>query len=185
MEVLNVADTVSRAAAAGVLVAGGPEGRPIVQLSGVRLELHQPGPLPERVDVAFSRFHHIVVAVANDDESLEAWNEVFPFQPAPEGPEGLLARHHVPVGDSWFGITSVGTDAGAVGKFVERRGEGVYALAVVVDDRTSFMNSVSAAGGRILGSPADEQVFVHPASTHGVLLEVRNEWPGGVLRPSA
>jgi catechol 2,3-dioxygenase-like lactoylglutathione lyase family enzyme len=184
VEVDDVAIVAERARAAGAAVTDNA-GRTVIELSGVRIELRdEDGALEPPGIPSFNRFHHVVVAVNNDDQATGVWNHVFGFTPAPEGPDGQLASHHVPVGDAWFGLTATGTDAGAIGKFIERRGEGVYALALVVRDRADFAASVAAAGGRILGEPDDFQVFVHPATTHGVLLELASEWPGGIRRPT-
>lgn len=129
------------------------------------------------------RIHHVVVAVADEPAALATWRAAFGFRPAPEGPDGLLVRHHVPVGDAWFGVTSRGTDAHALARFVERRGEGVYAIALVVTDRADAVARVTDAGAHVIGDVRDSQVFVHPRSTHGVLLELAEEWPGGIRRP--
>jgi methylmalonyl-CoA/ethylmalonyl-CoA epimerase len=131
---------------------------------------------------AVARIHHVVVAVGDESVALGEWRAAFDFRPAPEGPQGLLVPHHVPVGDAWFGVTSRGTDAQAVGRFVARRGAGVYAIALVVADRAAAVAQVLHAGGQVLGAPNDVQVFVHPRSSHGVLVELLEEWPGGIRR---
>jgi hypothetical protein len=184
VEVDDAAPLLERARAEG-LTSGGEDGPPFVDLTGVCIELcEDDGRVEPSADSVFTRIHHVVVAVADEHDALERWGRVFPFTPAPEGPDGLVLHHHVPVGDAWFGITASGTDAGAVARFVERRGEGVYALSIVVPDRTAAAQAVADAGGRIVGGPDDFQVYVHPSSTHGVLLELADEWPGNIRRPA-
>ncbi len=176
VEVDKVSAVVHHAVDAGARVRA-DAGRFVLELSGVELELCERGELIEPPGAAFTRFHHVVVAVADDDAAIQEWDHVVGFRPAPEGPAGVLVAHHVPVGEAWFGLTSSGTDAGAITAFIERRGQGVYALALVVNDRDGFAESVRVAGGRVLGEAADQQRFVHPAATHGVLLELALEWP--------
>ena len=172
VEVNDAAALAGAARAAGVAV-GRHEGHVLVELNGVRIELREDdGRAAPPADVVFTRFHHVVVAVADDAAAVRRWGEVFAFTPAPEGPDGRVVSHHVPVGDAWFGLTSAGTDADAVARFVARRGEGVYALALVAPDRGALAARVTAAGGRLIGQPSDFQTFVHPATTHGVLLEL-------------
>src|SRR5262249_1522730 len=129
------------------------------------------------------RIHHVVVAVEVDDDAIATWRDAFGFVPAPEGPDGLLLRHHVPVGDTWFGLTSVGTNPTAVRRFVARRGEGFFALSLVVPDRTAAVARARGQGCEIVGDDDAAQIWVHPRSLHGVLLELAPEWPGGIRRP--
>jgi catechol 2,3-dioxygenase-like lactoylglutathione lyase family enzyme len=161
-------------------------GAPVLTVSGVPVTLVPEGEAVGARPTAggVRRVHHVVVAVGDEPSALARWRTAFDFRPAPEGPEGLLAPHHVPVGDAWFGVTSRGTDAEAVGRFVARRGEGVYAIALVVDDRAQAIARVADAGGQVLGGADDPQVFVHPRNTHGVLVELLEEWAGGVRRPA-
>ncbi len=79
--------------------------------------------------------------------------------------------------NGWFGLTAAGTDAGALRRFLDRRGEGVYALGVIVDDWAGTVKSLRRNGARLLTSEASSQTFVHPATTHGVLIEVVAERP--------
>jgi methylmalonyl-CoA/ethylmalonyl-CoA epimerase len=157
---------------------------PELAVTGVPITLVPPaspaGAVPSPGGVA--RIHHVVVAVDDESTALSEWRAAFDFRPAPEGPQGLLVPHHVPVGDAWFGVTSRGTDPDAVKRFVARRGAGVYAIALVVADRADAVARVVDAGGQVLGAPDDVQVFVHPRSTHGVLVELLEEWPGGIRR---
>jgi hypothetical protein len=51
-----------------------------------------------------------------------------------------------------------------------------------VAGRADAVARVVDAGGQVLGAPDDVQVFVHPRSTHGVLVELLEEWPGGIRR---
>jgi methylmalonyl-CoA epimerase len=70
------------------------------------------------------------------------------------------------------------TDADStIGKFVEKRGEGLHHVAVRVPDLTASVERLKAAGARLLNEPRQGAgghlyVFVHPASTGGVLLEL-------------
>jgi methylmalonyl-CoA epimerase len=64
-----------------------------------------------------------------------------------------------------------------IGKFVEKRGEGLHHVALRVPDLTAAVGRLKAAGARILNEPrrgagGHEYVFVHPSSTGGVLIEL-------------
>ncbi len=64
-----------------------------------------------------------------------------------------------------------------IGRFVEKRGEGLHHVALLVPDLAAAVARLKDAGARILNEPrrgagGHEYVFVHPGSTGGVLLEL-------------
>jgi LAO/AO transport system kinase len=64
-----------------------------------------------------------------------------------------------------------------VGKFLDKRGEGLHHVALKVPDLNAAVERLRAAGARLLNEPragagGHLYVFVHPASTGGVLLEL-------------
>jgi methylmalonyl-CoA epimerase len=67
-----------------------------------------------------------------------------------------------------------------IGKFIEKRGEGLHHLAVKVQDLNATVERLKAGGARLLNDPRPGAgghlyVFVHPSSTGGVLLELIQE----------
>jgi catechol 2,3-dioxygenase-like lactoylglutathione lyase family enzyme len=141
-------------------------------LTGVPLELRaddspgrgaSPGP--------FRRINHVVVAVADDGAAIGKWTSVFGAWP-PQIDDGHEVAHHLPVGKAWFGLTTAGTDAAALGRFLERRGEGVYALALVTDDQPATVAALAERGARLVGGEGSRQTFVHPSTTHGLLIDI-------------
>jgi LAO/AO transport system kinase len=64
-----------------------------------------------------------------------------------------------------------------IGRYLEKRGEGLHHVALLVPDLAAAVQRLKAGGARILNEPrrgagGHEYVFVHPASTGGVLLEL-------------
>jgi methylmalonyl-CoA epimerase len=64
-----------------------------------------------------------------------------------------------------------------VGKFLDKRGEGLHHVALKVPDLTAAVERLRAAGARLLNEPragagGHLYVFVHPSSAGGVLLEL-------------
>lgn len=63
-------------------------------------------------------------------------------------------------------------------KFMSKRGEGLHHIAVHVDNIESALERLKASGARLIdsapraGAHNTRVAFVHPASTHGVLLEL-------------
>ncbi len=70
------------------------------------------------------------------------------------------------------------TDADStIAKFVNKRGPGLHHIALRVDDLPSVLERLAATGARTINEPrigagGHIYVFVHPASTGGVLLEL-------------
>jgi LAO/AO transport system kinase len=67
-----------------------------------------------------------------------------------------------------------------IGKYLEKRGEGLHHVALLVPDLAAAVQRLKASGARILNEPRQgagghEYCFVHPASTGGVLLELIQE----------
>ncbi len=64
-----------------------------------------------------------------------------------------------------------------IGKFLEKHGPGLHHVALRVPDLEAAVARLKAAGSRVLNEPrigagGHRYVFIHPASTGGVLLEL-------------
>jgi methylmalonyl-CoA epimerase len=64
-----------------------------------------------------------------------------------------------------------------VGRFLDKRGEGLHHVALKVPDLNAAVERLRASGARLLNEPragagGHLYVFVHPASAGGVLLEL-------------
>jgi LAO/AO transport system kinase len=73
-------------------------------------------------------------------------------------------------------LEATGSDS-TIAKFIERRGPGLHHIALRVDDLAKATDRLRQAGARLLNEPrtgagGNTYVFVHPASTGGVLLEL-------------
>ncbi len=66
-----------------------------------------------------------------------------------------------------------------VGRFLDKRGPGLHHVALVVDDLDGRLHALAAAGVRLIdttprtGAGGARIAFVHPASTGGVLVELK------------
>ena len=57
------------------------------------------------------------------------------------------------------------------GKNLDSRGEGIHTMAMAVDDLQQTVDHLKAHDVRLIGE-GGPQVFVHPKSTHGILLQL-------------
>src|SRR5437016_3040097 len=83
----------------------------------------------------------------------------------------------LPVGGPRIELLEPTDPDSVVGRFLARRGEGLYHVAVRVPALRAAVARLRAAGARLLGEPqtgagGHRYVFLHPASTGGVLLEL-------------
>jgi LAO/AO transport system kinase len=67
-----------------------------------------------------------------------------------------------------------------IGRYLEKRGEGLHHIALLVPDLAGAVQRLKAGGALIMNEPrrgagGHQYVFVHPASTGGVLLELIQE----------
>ena len=176
----DVAEAAARLKAKGASIAVDAQGHVSLDpaaINGVAMELRPEDASgtrsagPQGPSGAYRRFDHLVVAVSDDEAAAACWAQLFGSWIEDPG-HTVEAVHHVPVGIAWFGLTGSGTDADALARFVERRGEGIYALAVVVDDRAATLDTLEKNGAQIIRQESSGQTFVHPKTSHGVLIDL-------------
>jgi LAO/AO transport system kinase len=83
----------------------------------------------------------------------------------------------LPAGPSRIELLEASEPDSVIAKFIEKRGEGLHHVAVKVPDLAATVNRLKMHGARLLNEPragagGHIYVFVHPASTGGVLLEL-------------
>jgi LAO/AO transport system kinase len=107
---------------------------------------------------------------------------------------GLQVTHHesipaekvnvamLPAGDSRIELLEPAAPDSPISKFLERHGPGLHHVALRVPDLHATATRLRESGARLLNEPREGAgghlyVFVHPASTGGVLLELIQESP--------
>lgn len=92
----------------------------------------------------------------------------------------------IPIGESRIELLEATMADSVIGKFVEKKGEGLHHIAVHVPDLARAVETLKAAGTRLvseeikIGAGGHAYVFVHPSSAGGVLVELVQERPSGV-----
>jgi LAO/AO transport system kinase len=86
----------------------------------------------------------------------------------------------LPAGDSRIELLEPSAADSPISKFLEKRGPGLHHVALRVPDLAAAVARLRDAGARLLNEPragagGHLYVFVHPASTGGVLLELIQE----------
>lgn len=84
----------------------------------------------------------------------------------------------VPVGESRLELLEPTSDDSTIAKFIAKRGEGLHHVCMKVPDLQAAVDRLKEDGVRLVseeiktGAGGHQYVFVHPASTGGVLLEL-------------
>jgi methylmalonyl-CoA epimerase len=84
----------------------------------------------------------------------------------------------IPLGESRIELLEPLHAESPVQKFMAKRGEGIHHIAVSVDNIEEALERFKAAGARLIdtvprrGAHNSKIAFIHPSSTHGVLLEL-------------
>src|ERR1700683_2711622 len=122
---------------------------------------------------------HLGIAVGSIDEALCFYQEQLGLAGAAREPAAHEKVHvaMAPLEGSRIELLEPTEADSAVGKFLDKRGEGLHHVALKVPDLNEAVERLRAAGARLLNEPRKGAgghlyVFVHPASTGGVLLEL-------------
>ena len=122
--------------------------------------------------------NHIGIATTDIEASLKQYRELFD---APETEiirnveHGLLAAF-IEQGETHIELLEPLRADTAIGRFIERHGEGIHHLAFTVDDIDAKAKELAELGIPIIDGPRDglrgRIAFTHPSATHGVLIEI-------------
>ncbi len=128
------------------------------------------------------RIDHVGVAVKSVEEALKFYRDIVGMECL--GTE-TVAGEKVRVamlgaGESRIELLEATERDSTIGKFVEKRGGGLHHVALKVPDLGAAAERLRAAGARVMNEPrigagGHRYIFVHPASTGGVLLELIEE----------
>ena len=141
--------------------------------------------LPRRAAVATEpRFaiDHLGIAVGSIDEALRFYQVALGMGAATRETVESEKVHvaMLQAGESRLELLEPMDATGTIAKFLEKRGPGIHHIALRVADLALAVERLRAGGARILneariGAGGHRYVFVHPASTGGVLLELIEE----------
>ena len=100
-----------------------------------------------------------------------------------EAPEEVASQrvraHFLPVGEAKLELLEATAPDSAIAKYVETRGPGLHHITLRVDDINAAVAQLKARGVRLIdeqprpGAEHSLVAFIHPASAHGVLVELK------------
>ena len=122
---------------------------------------------------------HVGIAVNDIDAALKFFGDVFRTPPAAVeelADQGVRATL-IQVGQTRLELLEPLSPESAVGRFIERRGEGLHHLALNVDDIQGKLAILAGRGIQLVDEKPREGLsgsiaFIHPRSVFGVLTEL-------------
>jgi methylmalonyl-CoA/ethylmalonyl-CoA epimerase len=128
---------------------------------------------------------HIGIAVKDLSAALAFYRDALGLEV--EAPEEVVSQrvraHFVPVGGPKLELLEATSEESPIAKHIEKRGPGLHHITLRVDDIVQALARLKARGVRLVDEeprPGAERsliAFVHPASTGGVLIELKQNVP--------
>ena len=127
-----------------------------------------------------THIEHIGIAVENLEESIKYYENVLGLKcyAIEEVADQKVKTAFFMVGETKIELLESTSSEGPIGKFVEKKGQGMHHIAFAVNDTTEALKTVEQRGVRLIDKSARKGAeglqigFLHPKSTHGVLTEL-------------
>lgn len=125
-----------------------------------------------------TRIAHIGIAVESLETILPLYRDLLgmPAVPLDDADGARIAG--LAAGDSLVELLQPEESDSPIGKFLAKRGPGIHHICFAVDDLDGTLERCRAAGLRLIdqqpriGAEGKRIAFLHPSSTHGVLVEL-------------
>jgi methylmalonyl-CoA/ethylmalonyl-CoA epimerase len=129
------------------------------------------------------KLDHIGIAVKDLDQAMKLYREAFGIEPdlVYESSYTKAKIAFFPVGDVRIELIQPIEPESVVGKFLEKRGEGIHHISYRVKDVDGSLAELEEKGVQLIDKKSrkvreNERVaFLHPKSTNGVLVELIQE----------
>ncbi len=136
---------------------------------------------------------HVGIAVKDLGAALAFYRDALglEIEPAEDVASQRVRAHFIPVGGSSLELLESTAPDSAIAKYVEKNGPGLHHITLRVDDIHAAVAQLKTRGVRMIdeqprpGAEGSTIAFVHPAATHGVLLELKQAGEAASHQPSA
>jgi methylmalonyl-CoA/ethylmalonyl-CoA epimerase len=127
-----------------------------------------------------TKIEHVALAVSDLEAAVQLYKEVWglPLEHRETVEEQGVEEAMFRLGDSYLQLMApLGPDT-VIGKFIEKRGEGLHHIAYEVDDIEASLAGLKKNGAQLIdeeprnGSRNTRVAFVHPKGNRGLLVEL-------------
>jgi methylmalonyl-CoA/ethylmalonyl-CoA epimerase len=130
-----------------------------------------------------THIEHIGIAVESLEEAIPFYEKIFGFKcySIEEVKDQKVKTAFFKVGQTKIELLESTDPDGPIGKFIEKKGQGVHHIAFAVNDLSGNLATMEEKGVRLIdskprkGAEGLEIAFLHPKSTFGVLTELCEE----------
>ncbi len=130
--------------------------------------------------MSISHIEHIGIAVKNLEESIRFYEDKLGLEcySIEEVADQKVRTAFFMVGQTKVELLESTDPEGPIGKYIEKKGEGVHHIAFAVDNIDESLKGLEEKGVRLIdqaprkGAEGLDIAFLHPKSTHGVLMEL-------------
>lgn len=129
---------------------------------------------------------HVGIAVTDLAEALAFYRDALGLEV--EAPEEVASQrvraHFIPVGASAIELLEATAEDSPIAKYVAKRGPGIHHITLRVADIRAALARLQEKGVRLIdesprpGAHGSLVAFIHPASAHGVLVELKQTIAG-------
>lgn len=127
-----------------------------------------------------THIEHIGVAVKNLDESIKFYEEILGLKcyAIEEVAEQKVKTAFFQIGQTKIELLESTDAEGPIGKFIEKRGEGIHHIAFAAKGLESSLIELKGKGIKLIdekprkGAEGLNIAFIHPKATYGVLTEL-------------
>ena len=127
-----------------------------------------------------AKVDHIGIAVKDLDQAVPFYRDRLGLELAEikELPERGLKIAFFKLGDTCLELLAPLSEDSQISKFLENKGEGIHHIAITTPDIDQEIEHLGCCGVRMatpkasIGAEGYPVAFVHPKSSHGVLLEL-------------
>ena len=127
-----------------------------------------------------SHIEHIGIAVNSLEEAIPYYEEMLGLKcyAVEEVADQKVKTAFFQVGDTKIELLESTSPDGPIGKFLEKKGQGVHHLAFAVDNVNDSLNELGEKGVQLIDKTARRGAeglnigFLHPKATMGVLTEI-------------
>lgn len=125
------------------------------------------------------KINHVALVVEDIEKALSFWRDQLGLHldHIEEVSEQASRVAFLPVGESEVELVEPTDPESGLGKYLDNRGEGMHHLCLEVSDIAGMLMDLKEKGVRLINEepldlPGRRMAFIHPKSTHGVLIEL-------------